>query len=152
MNASGDVLKAQIAATQGVVPREDAVRVTRSYLSSYDHGDPEQRIGLFADRFIFEDPVGALRASDKRTLRAFYAQLSVGGFQLRFEERRIIVVGGSCLAAAVAHVRVGDRQPATLELFIVIRMNEEALIEEFRTYFDLSCVDDAFDSPPDRRT
>jgi hypothetical protein len=145
MTKSSDVLKAQIAATPVVVSRDDALRVTRSYLSSYDLGNAEQRIGLFADRFIFEDPAGVLRATDKHMLRAFFAQLTVGGFQLRFEEKQVIVVGGSCLLAAVAYVTVGDSRPAMLELFIVLRINEDGLIEEFRTYFDQHCVHDAFD-------
>lgn len=142
MHTSGDVLKAQIAAANGEGRRAEALRVTRSYFSSYDLDNAEQRIGLFADRFIFEDPAGVLRASDKQMLREFYTQLSAGGFQLRFEEKRTIVAGDSCLVAAVAYVTVGPSQPATLELFLVVRINEGGLIEEFRTYFDQSCVDD----------
>ena len=107
---------------------------------------PEERIGLFAERFIFEDPAGVLRAAEKRTLRAFFTQLAAGGFQLRFEEKQVIVVGSSCLVAALAHVTVGDTTPAVLELFIVFRIDEDGLIEEFRTYFDQSCVHDAFPS------
>jgi limonene-1,2-epoxide hydrolase len=145
MNRSSDVLKAQIANAPIVLRRDDALRVTRSYFSSYDLGRPEQRIRLFAERFIFEDPAGVPRASDKHTLRTFFAKLAAGGFQLRFEEKRIIVVGNSCLVAALAHVTVGDSRPAMLELFIVFRINEDGLIEEFRTYFDQYCVHDAFD-------
>jgi hypothetical protein len=122
--------------------RDDALRVIRSYFSSYGLDNPEQRIGLFADRFIFEDPAGVLRASNKRTLRVFFEQLSIGGFHLRFEEKQVIVIGGSCLVAAIAYVTIGDGQPALLDLFIVFRINEEGLIEEFRTYFDQYCVHD----------
>ncbi len=145
MRKSSDVLKAQIAATPCLHTRDEVLRVARSYLSSYDLNNPEQRIDLFADRFIFEDPAGVLRGSDKSTLRAFFAQLTIGGFQLRFEEKQIVVVGGSCLVVAVVYITVGDNRPATLDLFIVFRINEDGLIEEFRTYFDQHCVHDAFD-------
>jgi hypothetical protein len=145
MRKSSDVLKAQIADTSCVLSRDDVLRVTRSYFSSYDLDNPEQRIDLFADRFIFEDPAGVLRASDKSTLRAFFAQLAAGGFQLRFEEKQVIVVGASCLVVAAVYITVGDNRPATLDLFIVYRINEEGLIEEFRTYFDEHCVHDTFD-------
>lgn len=96
----------------------------------------------FADRFIFEDPAGVLRASDKRTLREFFAQLAFSGFELRFEEKQVIVIGGSCLVAAVSHIEVRDYDRALLELFIVFRLNEAGLIEEFRTYFDQRCIRD----------
>jgi hypothetical protein len=145
MGESGDVLRAQIADTPVLLRRDDALRVTRSYLSSYDLGNAEQRISLFADRFIFEDPAGVLRASNKHMLRAFFAQLTVGGFQLQFEEKQVIVVGGSCHVAAVAYITVGERLPAMLELFIVFQTNEDGLIDEFRTYFDEHCVHDAAD-------
>ena len=90
-------------------------------------------------------PLASCVRPNKHMLRAFFAQLTVGGFQLRFEEKQVIVVGGSCLVAAVAYITVGDNGPAMLELFIVFRINEDGLIEEFRTYFDQHCVHDAFD-------
>jgi limonene-1,2-epoxide hydrolase len=145
VNRSSDVLKAQIATTPKVVNRDDLLRIIRSYISSYDSDDPEQRIGLFADRFVFEDPAGVLRASGKPALRAFYTQLVADGIHLRFETQRVVVVGYSCLVEATAKVRVGDRQPALLNLFIVFRINEDGLIEEFRTYFDEDSVSDALD-------
>jgi len=145
MRKSSDVLKEQIADIPCVLGRDNVLRVTRSYFASYELDNPEQRIGLFADRLIFEDPAGVLRATNKPTLRAFFAQLTVGGFQLRFEEKQVVVVGGSCLVVAVVYITVGDNRPATLDLFIVFRINEDGLIEEFRTYFDQYCVHDAFD-------
>ena len=142
MSKSSDALRAEIAATPRSIERDEALRVVRSYFSSYDTDDPEQRVVLFADRFIFEDPAGVRRASDRETLRAFYAQLSDGGYRLRFEEKRAIVIGDFCLIEAAASVTVGDSQPSSLYLFIVFRTNRAGLIEEFRTYFDEHCVHD----------
>lgn len=140
MGHVADALIGQIRSVPHRVEPSRVAAVVREYLSSYDSGDVEQRVSLFADRLRFEDPAGVIRATDRSSLRAFYDELDKNAYHLKFSQDRLVVSGDSALVDATVDVAIGDLGTASIDLSLVVDLDGDGRIVTFRTFFDEGSV------------
>jgi limonene-1,2-epoxide hydrolase len=122
--------------------REEMAAVVEAYFSSYDRDDVEQRVGLFADAFVFEDPAGVRRAEEKESLRAFYEGLRRNSYSLHFSQQASVSTGNCTLVRATVEVQVGTVGSASIDLYALFEVDDEGKIVSLRTFFDEDCIAD----------
>jgi hypothetical protein len=135
-DSSGRALARVVAAQPTAVAAEAVRERIAAYYRSYSPVDLAAREALFADECRFEDPAGAVVATDRASLHAFFAEGIPAHWVINFRLDRVAVVGQEALSTSTLTLRVGPRAPVEVIVNAHFVFDEDALITSVRTFFD----------------
>lgn len=140
--SSGQGLTRLVAAVPAATPPDILRRRIAAYYESYATRDLAARVALFASDCRFEDPAGQVVATDRESLRTFFATGIPAHWSTSFQLERVAVVGDEALATATLSLRVGDRPATAVLVNAHFTFDGQSLISGVRTFFDENSMTD----------
>ena len=118
---------------------DDTIRRTvHAYLDSYEAGDIDARLALFAEDATFEDPVGTETISGRGGLKAFWA--AGAQFKIRMDLEMISVNGSEAAILFVATLRDSQGDMVKLRVIETLVIDQQGRISRMRAYFDQESI------------
>lgn len=107
-----------------------------SYLSSYNIGDVDGIVSLFADDATLEDPVGSAPRVGKQAIRAFVTEAV--GYKAQLDGPKCLLVAGNEAAFKFDVSFEDGAAENSFQVIDTIRVNDQGLIVSLRAYLNLS--------------
>jgi steroid delta-isomerase len=126
-------------AEQRETPLREKIEATvRAYLASYEAGDIEGRLQLFAPDASFEDPVGTPAMVGHAALREFFAQ--VGGLPTKGKLRHLSVNGHEAAMLFDITIFGEGYDKATVTVAETMVMDDEGRFKSLRAFWDRNSI------------
>ena len=113
-------------------------RAALAYVDSYQTGDIEARLALFAEDATFEDPVGTDPMIGREALKAFWT--AGAHFDIAMELQTLAVNGSEAAFLFVATLHAPQGDSVTLRVIETLAVAEQGLISRMRAHFDPSSI------------
>jgi ketosteroid isomerase-like protein len=128
------------AAIQGTNSREAIESALHTYVSSWETGAVDERLDLFADDIVMEDPATVVRASNKAELEVFLRAGIPPDWRLSFAFIRSVVVGDEAILTYQSTLTTGTNPPAQLLINSHVCFNHEGKIDHMRVFWDTDSI------------
>jgi ketosteroid isomerase-like protein len=120
--------------------RESIEAALRAYVTSWETGAVDERLDLFADDIVMEDPATVIRASNKAELDVFLRAGIPPEWSLSFAFIRCAVVGDEAILTYESTLATGDNPPAKLLVNSYLSFNDAGKINRMRVFWDAEAI------------
>ena len=119
--------------------RDVATRqVVEAYLASFESGDVQGRLALFAVDARFEDPVGTPPIEGHDGLLVFWGQGT--GMNISMKLERLSVNGPEAAFVFTATLSSAGAGEVVMRVIETMMLNEQGRISRMRAYFDVGSI------------
>jgi SnoaL-like domain len=112
----------------------------QTYVSSWVSGAVDERLDLFADDIVMEDPATIVRASNRAELDTFFRAGIPPEWALSFAFLRCVVVGDEAILTYESTLATGTNPPAKLLINSHVRFNSAGKIDRMRVFWDTESI------------
>jgi SnoaL-like domain len=133
------------AAVESSNTRPTIEAALQTYVSSWGTGAVDERLDLFADDIVMEDPATIVRATNKAELDAFFRAGIPPEWTLSFAFLRCVVVGDEAILTYESTLATGTNPPANLLINSHVRFNTAGKIDRMRVFWDAESITDQGD-------
>jgi ketosteroid isomerase-like protein len=120
--------------------RESIETALRAYVASWQTGQVDDRLDLFADDIVMEDPATIVRASNKAELDTFLRAGIPPEWSLSFAFIRCAVVGDEAILTYESTLATGGNPPAKLLVNSYLCFNAAGKINRMRVFWDAEAI------------
>jgi SnoaL-like domain len=128
------------AAVESANTRSTIEAALQTYVSSWGTGAVNERLDLFADDIVMEDPASIVRASNKAELDTFFRAGIPSSWVLSFAFLRCVVVGDEAILTYESTLATGANPPAKLQINSHVRFNTAGKIDCMRVFWDAESI------------
>lgn len=120
--------------------RESIETALRVYVASWETGAVSERLDLFANDIVMEDPATVVRASNKAELEVFLRAGIPPDWSLSFAFIRCVVVGDEAILTYESTLATGGSPPAKLLVNSHLCFNDAGKINRMRVFWDAESI------------
>jgi SnoaL-like domain len=128
------------ASVESTNSRSTIASALQTYVASWETGAVDERLDLFADDIVMEDPATIVRASNKAELDAFFRVGIPPDWSLSFTFIRSVVVGDEAILTYQSTLATGANPPAILLINSHIHFNNDGRIDRIRVFWDADSI------------